>query len=409
MNGGPTATGDLRFALPDLGEGLVEAELVRWLVAVGDRITADQPVAEVETAKTALDLPCPYAGVVTALHGEPGDLVPVGAPLVTVAAAPEAAGPPEPDGPVLVGYGPAAVLPAPRPVPRPAAPAIRPTGTGTRPAVVSPVVRKLARDHGITLTALRGSGPGGLILRADVEAAIALRTPGAGAPVRLPLRGRSLLAAEKFTRSHQDIPRVTIWQEADVTGLLARRDALHDRHLPCRTGLPALFGTFCIEALALYPRLNAHVDTARREILQFPGIGLGIAVQAETGLVVPVLRNVQQYDTDSLVPAIHELVGAARAGTLAPADMSGGTFTLNNYGMFGVAGATPLLNIPEAAMLGIGSIASRPWVVEEQLAVRKVATFSLTFDHRVCDGETAAAFLRHVIQRAEGRPATAVP
>ncbi len=277
-------------------------------------------------------------------------------------------------------------------------------------AVISPLVRKLARDHGIDLRALRGSGPEGLILRADVEAALRAPEPAAvpaPAPVavaasgeRIPLKGLRGVVAEKLSRSRREIPDATCWVDADATELMAARAAMNAVGGP-KISVLALLARICTAALAKYPELNSTVDLAANEIVRLPSVHLGFAAQTERGLVVPVVRDAQARGAESLSAEFARLTEVARAGKLAPADLTGGTFTLNNYGVFGVDGSTPIINHPEAAMLGVGRIVAKPWVHEGELAVRKVVQLSLTFDHRVCDGGTAGGFLRYVADCVE--------
>ncbi|WP_097901542.1 dihydrolipoamide acetyltransferase family protein [Streptomyces sp. b94] len=507
----------LEFKLPDLGEGLTEAEIVRWLVEVGDVVAIDQPVVEVETAKAMVEVPCPYGGVVTARFGEEGTELPVGAPLLTVAvgatesssslgtaadqAGPRAsrnggasadgsaagAGPDSGTGPdsgsgsasgsgsgnVLVGYGtgaPAARRRRIRPQPTaingtPAAASASASGstapgpvvagpltgsasatagpvTGAAPAtalagevdgregpvaVVSPLVRRLARQHEIDLRRLTGSGPDGLILRADVDAAIRLageaaeaesrsadaparravpeRTAvGEAAAERVPLRGVRGAVADKLSRSRTEIPDATCWVDADATELMAVRAAMNAATGPSagpKVSVLALLARICTAALARYPELNSTVDTEAREIVRLPGVHLGFAAQTERGLVVPVVRDAHTRNAESIGAEIARLTELARTGKLSPAQLTGGTFTLNNYGVFGVDGSTPIINHPEAAMLGVGRIMPKPWVHHGELAVRQVVQLSLTFDHRVCDGGTAGGFLRYVADCVE--------
>ncbi len=473
----------LEFKLPDLGEGLTGAEIVRWLVEVGDVVTVDQPVVEVETAKATVEVPCPYGGVVTARFGEEGTELPVGAPLLTVAVG-EPSAAPEPaaadraadtSGNVLVGYGtgaPAARRRRVRPAPAgsrgraatdatgvgasaPAtdaagvgasAPATDAAGVGTAapatdaadvgtaaPAadgpvpVISPLVRRLARENGVDLRRLAGSGPEGLILRADVENALRAGTAPAGvdgtpsravhagtptaaagtppttatAPGRrIPLRGVRGAVADKLSRSRAEIPDATCWVDADATELMRTRAAMNAAGGP-KISLLALLARICTAALARYPQLNATVDAQAREVVLLDRVHLGFAAQTDRGLVVPVVRDAHTRDAESLTAEFARLTEAARAGTLTPAELTGGTFTLNNYGVFGVDGSTPIINHPEAAMLGVGRIVPKPWVHEGELAVRQVVQLSLTFDHRVCDGGTAGGFLRYVADCVE--------
>ncbi|MCC9706914.1 2-oxo acid dehydrogenase subunit E2 [Streptomyces sp. MNU76] len=470
----------LEFKLPDLGEGLTEAEIVRWLVQVGDVVAIDQPVVEVETAKAMVEVPCPYGGVVTARFGEEGTELPVGSPLLTVAVgAPVtegSAGTPgaapadahEGSGNVLVGYGTGAaparrrrvrpgetIRPAGSPAPMAAldsvettaAPATspgRPDGAvsaassarpenltaDTSPArpdgpvpVISPLVRRLARENGLDLRELRGSGPEGLILRADVEHALRAATAPAQDPLavtvtptatpdsrsvpagtasgtRVPLRGIRGAVADKLSRSRREIPDATCWVDADATELMNARTAMNAAGGP-KISLLALLARICTSALARFPELNSTVDMEAREVVRLEQVHLGFAAQTERGLVVPVVRDAHTRNAESLGAEFARLTEAARTGTLTPGQLTGGTFTLNNYGVFGVDGSTPIINHPEAAMLGVGRIVPKPWVHRGELAVRQVVQLSLTFDHRVCDGGTAGGFLRYVADCVE--------
>lgn len=422
----------LEFRLPDLGEGLTGALIVRWLVEVGDVVAVDQPVVEVETAKAMVDVPCPYGGVVTARFGEEGTELPVGSPLVTVAVGTPAHPDPAGDaaqgsGNVLVGYGTSEAPARRRRVRREqtapaAAVALKTTdvrapaparGDGPVP-VISPLVRRLARENGLDLRELAGSGPDGLILRADVERALragATRTgPSAPVPVvrpaaptegtRVPLKGIRGAVADKLSRSRREIPDATCWVDADATELMHARVHMNGSGGP-KISLLALLARICTAALASYPDLNSTVDLEAREIVRLDRVHLGFAAQTERGLVVPVVRDAHTRNTEAIGAEIARLTEAARTGTLTPAELTGGTFTLNNYGVFGVDGSTPIINHPEAAMLGVGRIVPKPWVHEGELAVRQVVQLSLTFDHRVCDGGTAGGFLRYVADCVE--------
>ncbi|MET7488224.1 dihydrolipoamide acetyltransferase family protein [Streptomyces sp. NPDC005538] len=429
----------LEFKLPDLGEGLTEAEIVRWLVQVGDVVAIDQPVVEVETAKAMVEVPCPYGGVVTARFGEEGTELPVGAPLLTVAVGAPAADPEtgtetEGSGNVLVGYGTGAPPARRRRVRRMAADVVTSVadapaaGTGSRGdgpvPVISPLVRRLARENGLELRELTGSGRDGLILRADVEKALraaaaqeataqeATLLPPATLPTatttttstdgvtRTPLRGIRGAVADKLSRSRREIPDATCWVDADATELMRARAAMNAVAGP-KISVLALLARICTAALNRYPDLNSSVDMDAREVIRFDRVHLGFAAQTERGLVVPVVRDAHTRDAEALNAEFARLTEAARAGTLTPGDLTGGTFTLNNYGVFGVDGSTPIINHPEAAMLGVGRIVPKPWVHEGELAVRQVVQLSLTFDHRVCDGGTAGGFLRYVADCVE--------
>ncbi|MFR9754816.1 dihydrolipoamide acetyltransferase family protein [Streptomyces sp. TR06-5] len=303
---------------------------------------------------------------------------------------------------------------------RPAAGTDGPPRPRATVAVISPLVRRLARENGIDLRDVTGSGPDGLILRGDVERVVGRmpeREPGAvgeetweggpAAPVpaapaasRVPLRGLRGAVAEKMSRSRREIPEATAWVDADATELLAARRAMNAAGAP-KISLLALLGRITTAALARYPELNSTVDLEAREIVHLPAVHLGFAAQTDRGLVVPVVRDAHTLGAEGLSREMSRLTESARAGTLAPAELTGGTFTLNNYGVFGVDGSTPIINHPEAAMLGVGRIVDKPWAVDGELAVRKVVQLSFTFDHRVCDGGTAGGFLRYVADCVE--------
>ncbi|MFF0339717.1 dihydrolipoamide acetyltransferase family protein [Kribbella sp. NPDC004875] len=426
------------FLLPDLGEGLTEAEIVRWLVKVGDVVAVDTPVAEVETAKSIVELPSPYAGVIEELHGEPGTTVPVGKPLITVAD-PEGAAYREEEqagsGNVLVGYGttesgssgrrrkPRAVSGNNLPLSDQKAPETRKV-----PLVISPLVRRLARDAGVDLKTLAGSGENGLIVRRDVEQAIAARfetptpveipaavekpaavgvTDRSGLPElrRTPMSGFRKAVVATLTRSRAEIPEATTWVDVDATALVELRESLRSATDP-GPGLLALMARFVVAGLLKFPELNGYVDTEREELVQYDGINLGLAAQTDRGLVVPAVAGAHALTTRGLDAEIRRLTASARDGKLTQHELTSGTFTLNNYGSFGVDGSAAIINHPQVAILGVGRIIDRPWVVDGELAVRKLTQLSLVFDHRVCDGGTAAAFLRFVADAFEN-PASA--
>ena len=435
------------FLLPDLGEGLTEATIVSWLVREGDVVTVDQPVVEVESAKSITELPSPYAGRVESLHAEVGDVVQKDAPLITVTAGANAktapagageaagAGPDivpgtalradnpgenesESSGAVLVGYG---LTASTRTFLRPAegrfGRARRHPGSRTRSPVVSPIVRKLAHDNGFDAAQLAGSGPESLVTRNDVEAAIAARrvstsstngggTADSGASTastrggeagaqHIPITGVRKVIAEHLVRSRQTIPDATIWLDVDATELLQAK-----RRLEATTGerysVTALVARFVVAGLRRYPLLNSSVDEAAGEIVQHAVVNLGLAAQTGRGLMVPVVHDAHTMSLRELRDAVADLVSHARTGDYQPSALRGGTFTLNNYGALGVDGSSPIINQPEVAMLGLGRLMERPWVVDGELAVRTVATLSMVFDHRVCDGDVASGFLTFV-------------
>ncbi|TFD21206.1 dihydrolipoamide acetyltransferase family protein [Cryobacterium sp. TMS1-13-1] len=459
------------FLLPDLGEGLTEAEIVAWLVAPGDTIAIDQAVVEVESSKSIVELPSPYGGVVASLFGEPGQVIHAGQVLLTVTDSTDDAsagvvGVPvaaatvtavEGSGAVLVGYGttestrparkvaagrfgtpraadapasaastsPVAVALAERPadVAASVSPAIKSSSTVDpirRSPVVSPIVRRLARENGFDASTLAGSGHDGLVLRSDVEEHIrALTAPAvavdvaidvaidvdiatppsavdaASADIRIPITGLRKVVSQRLTTSRREIPEATIWLDVDATALFAARDQLLAATGE-RFSVTALIARFVVAGLRLYPVLNSSVDTASQEILQHGAINLGIAAQTSRGLMVPVIHRAHAMSTRQLRDALAALVAQSPDGTFSPSALTGGTFTLNNFGSLGVDGSAAIINHPEAAILGIGRMIERPWVVEHALAVRTVVELSMVFDHRVCDGGTAAGFLTYV-------------
>lgn len=464
------------FLLPDLGEGLTEAELVNWLVAVGDEIQVDQPIAEVETAKSMVEVPSPFAGTVAELHGEPGQTLDVGKPLISVSSGPglepaqtpvqeaaetyreeEKAG----SGNVLIGYGtPGGAGTARRTRARKGSASlslVEPADTsqpssdpddlallrtrvpGKLGAVISPLVRRMAREHGVDLGELQGSGESGLIMRRDVEAAIKptpeqeyaeleerhsaeatgvarpsesqLETdPRSGLSIvsRTPIRGVRKATAANMSRSRSEIPEATVWVDVDATALVEMRASLKKTDPHSTPGLLAFIARFVTAGLKKYPELNSRIVSAEdgqgghsQEIVAFDGINLGFAAQTDRGLMVPSIRNADKLSARELDQEIRRLTAVAREGKATPSDLGSGTFTLNNYGVFGVDGSAAIINHPEVAILGVGRIVDKPWVLNGQLAVRKVTELTLTFDHRVCDGGTAAGFLRYVADGME--------
>nr|WP_202894142.1 dihydrolipoamide acetyltransferase family protein [Kribbella italica] len=408
--------------LPDLGEGLTEAEIVRWLVAVGDVVAVDAPIAEVETAKSLVEVPSPYAGVVTELHGAEGSTIDVGQPLITIGSAAgeayreeEKAG----SGNVLIGYGtPESAGSGRRRKARvngqPAAANGSALAVAERPAVVaravplviSPLVRRIAKDAGLDLRSLQGSGAGGLIVRRDVEAAVAARTPAVvgdsrtGLPElrRTTMNGFRKTVAATLSRSRSEIPEATTWVDVDATPLVELRASMRTATDP-GPGLLALMARFVVAGLRKHPELNGFVDGD--DLVQYDGVNLGLAAQTDRGLVVPAVPNAHTLTARELDGEIRRLTAAARDGKLTAHELSSGSFTLNNYGSFGVDGSAAIINHPQVAILGVGRIIDRPWVVDGELAVRKLTQLSLVFDHRVCDGGTAAAFLRFVADAFE--------
>ena len=414
------------FLLPDLGEGLTEAEIVTWHVQTGDTVTVDQPIVEVETAKAVVEVPVPFAGRVTALYGQPGDVVAVGEPLLSVDTAES--------GNVLVGYGTSTGHRRRHRATRSPGDSSLPPRNGRLP-VASPLIRQLARSAGLDLATIRGSGRGGLITRQDVDAAINARqagptaapavpepapavpelapavpqpapaVPSADGVIRIPIRGLRKSVADKLSRSRREIPEATVWVDVDATEMLRLRAALNADESARKISLLALLSRFTILALRRHPELNARIEGD--EIVMGPSVHLGFAAQTDRGLLVPVVRDAQAHTLEQLAVAIAERTRRARDGTLGPAELTGGTFTVNNYGVFGVDGSAAIINHPEAAILGIGRIIQRPWVVDGQVVPRQMTELTLAFDHRVCDGGTAGGFLRFIADCVES-PANAL-
>lgn len=456
------------FLLPDLGEGLTEGEVVSWLVAVGDTVTVDQYVAEVETAKAVVEVPTPYAGTVVTLHGEPGEEVQVGAPLITIevdggaAAADEPAvqpaaadatdggsGDEEGSGNVLVGYGTSggggsrrrrvaangadADAAAAQASPLQAEKVQR----DGRP-MAKPPVRKLAKDLGVDLDYVLGSGDGGIITRADVEAAAAgggsAGSAGSGVlvtddeghvlpsappnvepePVVIPPAPEGTLAQERvklsqlrkavttqMTRSRREIPEAVTWVECDATPLWDLRAELNRSQDEVKVSALAIIMRMVVAGLRKFPTINASLDTRSEEMVLHRHVNLGFAAQTDRGLVVPVITNAHEKNIIELAVELNGMAEKARAGKLSPAEMAGGTFTISNYGAFGVDGGDMVINHPEAAILGTGRIADKPWVVDGELAVRKTITYSIAFDHRIIDGGEGAGFIRYLADLTE--------
>ncbi|SFT62246.1 pyruvate dehydrogenase E2 component (dihydrolipoamide acetyltransferase) [Geodermatophilus amargosae] len=480
--------GELRqFKLPDVGEGLTDGEILQWLVAVGDTVTVNQPLCEVETAKAAVELPSPYAGTVTELLHEAGTTVDVGTPIITIdvggdAPAPASSG----DGAepaagliggaapggrtaVLVGYGPrttearrrprrtaseaapsapaAAAVPgadygsggaerppllatAPDATVKPmrhgglevgrqaeaharteAAAPSRPVspGRGSARPLAKPPVRKLARDLGVDLTALTGSGAGGVITREDVTAAASAPAvaPAAPAPAavaatggeqRIPVKGVRKATAAAMVASAFTAPHVTEFLTVDVTRMMKLRSRVAAR--PEFAGVKVSPLLFVARALLLaarrHPMVNSSWDEAAQEIVVHGQVNLGIAAATPRGLVVPNVKDAGRLSLAELAGALTELTETARAGRTAPADMAGGTITITNVGVFGVDTGTPILNPGESAILAFGAVREMPWVHKGRIAVRQVTQLALSFDHRIIDGELGSRFLADV-------------
>jgi len=468
---------DLRqFRLPDVGEGLTEGEILTWLVAVGDTVAVNQPLCEVETAKAAVELPSPYAGTVTDLLFDAGTTVDVGAPIITIDTGGEGAGGPAGEAPapssaggrtaVLVGYGPRTTEATRRPR-RSAAPPVLPEadygsgaerppllatapdvtvkpvrhggleagraaeahatvadteaaaptsavpGSGPSRPLAKPPVRKYARDVGVDLATVTGTGEGGVVTRADVDAVRALSDrPMADSPVgtatvrtevaldetRIPVKGVRKHTAAAMVASAFTAPHVTVFHTVDVTRTMKLRQRLMAR--PELAGVKVGPLLFVAKALLLatkrHPMVNSSWDEAAQEIVVKSRVNLGIAAATPRGLVVPNIKDAGSLTLPELAGALADLTATARAGRTPPADLSGGSITITNVGVFGVDTGTPLLNPGESAILAFGAIRETPWVHKGQVVPRQVTTLALSFDHRIIDGELGSRFLADV-------------
>ena len=416
-----------QFRLPDLGEGLEEAQLVQWLVAPGETVTLNQPLCRVETAKALVDVPSPFAGVVRTLHAQPGETVPVGAPLVTIetsdAGATSATPAETSTGPVLVGYGtegPAQTFTRRRRgVEAPSAPvaaqpaAMPPTAVPTlvtngADAKASPLVRKIAQERGINLATITGTGPGGRIRVEDLDAAPAPAaktvTPLADDEERISTVGLRKAIAAKMVRAATTIPHFTEYALFDAAGLVGLRDQLKGRGEFAETRLTFL--PFLVVALARavseYPIMNSRWDEEGSAIVVKRSVHIGVATDTERGLVVPVIHDAHTLTLAQVAAETDRLTQLARAGKLEARMMTGGTITLTNVGAAGpVDTGAPLINPPEACVVGFGAIKPRPMAVGERVLVRPSAWISMSCDHRIVDGATAAKFIGKLVSLLE--------
>jgi 2-oxoisovalerate dehydrogenase E2 component (dihydrolipoyl transacylase) len=423
------------FKLPDVGEGLTEADILTWHVKPGDQVEVNQIIVEIETAKAVVELPSPWDGTVARLLADEGQTVDVGVPIIAVnvtAVAGSAgnktgnsernepqASRPQAEAPkrqaVLVGYGVKEAATTRRPRKAPAGPPSTP-GAGAR-ALAKPPVRRLAKDLGISLAQLAGTGPAGSITRDDVQRAAAgtparsdhkigngARSVSTGAAVshggeeRIAVRGLRKTMAAAMVSSALTAPHVTEFLQVDVTQTMAA--ARRVRELPEFAQVrvsPLLFvARALLVTVARHPLINSSWDAAAEEIVVKHDVNLGIAVAADRGLLVPNVKNAGDLPLPELARALQALTETGRAGKATPADLTGGTITITNVGVFGVDAGTPILSPGEAAILAFGQVKEVPWVVDGQLAVRQACTLSLSFDHRIVDGQLGSAVLRDV-------------
>ncbi len=373
------------FRLPDLGEGVTEAEVDRWLVSEGDVVGEDDPLVELITDKATAEIPSPFEGVVSRIHVKAGDVVPVGTVLVTIGEPAHASGPPPPPPP-----------PSP---PSDPSPETRPLSSNGAKAM--PPVRKLARELGVDIESVSGTGPGGRVLRGDVEAAAGTVSP-AGPGRREPLRGVRRLIAERMSAAHRIVPPVTHVEECDVTELDATRDLVNERN---PGELRLTYMPFIVKAvvagLRTYPAMNASLDDDVGEIVYHERYDIGIAVDTPAGLVVPVVRDAASKRLREIAADVDRLARGAREGKLHAADLKDPTFTISSPGPFGGLLATPIVFHPQSAILGVHRASERPVVRDGQIVIRKMMNLSITFDHRILDGMTAAKFALDVVKLLE--------
>jgi 2-oxoisovalerate dehydrogenase E2 component (dihydrolipoyl transacylase) len=426
-----------QFKLPDVGEGLTEAEIVKWHVHPGDAVEVHQTIVDIETAKAVVELPCPYDGVVTELLAAEGDTVDVGVPIIAVdvdpqgdtqpddgagtepgmhgSLAPKAEEDPEPEPepeaepkrqPVLVGYGvkPGATKRRPRKqTPAASAEPVRAAEPGRVAVLAKPPVRKLAKDLGVDLATLTGTGPQGSITRDDIQAAVEAPAPAeavreVGREERIPVKGVRKHTAAAMVRSAFSAPHVTEFLQVDVTETVAAVQRL--RTLPdfadVKVSPLLLVARAVLTAVQRHPMINSAWDEQAQEIVVKHYVNLGIAAATDRGLIVPNVKDAHALSLAELGAALQQLIETARAGKAQPADLTGGTITITNVGVFGVDAGTPILTPGEVAILAFGQIRDMPWVHEGEIKVRKVTTLALSFDHRVVDGELGSAVLRDI-------------
>ena len=390
---------DQTFRLPDLGEGLTEAQLVAWRVEEGARVEVNAPLCDVETAKAVVVIPSPFAGTVRKLHARPGESVAVGEALVTINASDGAAAEATPG--TLVGYGPGAPESGVR---RKARTAMAPVDSGAD-VRAAPFVRQLAKEKGVDLAQLSGSGPGGRITRADVEAAsaspAATSSPAAAdGERRISVVGIRKAIARQMVRSVSTIPQFTEFAIFDASNLMAARE---QRKASGRSMTPLpYFIAAVVKAVQAYPLMNSSWDEGRDEIIVKQPINVGIAVNTTHGLLVPVLRGADKLELGAISEQSVHLIEGARAGTLPPGQMSGGTITVTNVGASGpVETGTPIINPPECCVVAFGAIKPRPMVVGGQVVARSGAWISISVDHRIVDGALATEFLTALVAELE--------
>ena len=401
------------FKLPDIGEGVVEGEVVQWHVAAGDAVTEDDPIVDVMTDKATVTIPSPVTGVVTSLSGDVGDMVAVGSTLVEFDSDADAAPASEPEA-----ESEAESFPTPPPAPEPAAdptpapaaakPAPAPAAESSR-VLASPAIRRRAREAGVDLGQVRGSGPAGRIRHADLDAYIAADGAVTGAApsshsvkrtdvTDVKVVGLRRKIAEAMTISKSTIPHFSYFEEVDVTELEALRQVLNssrDESQPKLTYLPFIMLALS-RIMPEHPECNAHYDDQGGVVARHGAVHIGIATQTDRGLYVPVVKHVEAMDAWQAAAEMQRVARAAREGTASLEDLTGSTFTITSLGRDGGLGATPIINHPEVAILGVHKAREMPVVSDGQIVVRRIMNLSSSFDHRVVDGADGAALVQHL-------------
>lgn len=395
------------FKLPDLGEGVAEAEIDRWLVKEGDSVQEDDLLVEVITDKATAEIPSPFSGVVARIHFEEGSVVPVGAVLISIGNGEQV----DTRRPAPAGAGSTAETPTPSEAVTGGGPPPQPSRASDENGATKalPPVRKLARELGVDIAAVTGSGPRGRVLRTDVEAHAAATSQAESAPGtprtggrREPLRGVRRTIAQRMTEAHRIVPPVTHVEECDVTELDATRRLANERNPsdPKLTFLPFIVKAV-VAGLKAYPSLNSTLDEERSEVIYHDRFDIGIAVETPQGLMVPVVAGADAKSLPAIAADIDRLARGARDGTLKSDDLRGSTFTISSPGPFGGVMATPIVFHPQAAILGVHRAAERPVVRDGQIVIRSMMNLSVTFDHRILDGMTAARFILDVVKLLE--------
>ena len=408
------------FKLPDLGEGTVEAEIAEWMVKVGDVVREEDPICAMLTDKAAVELTAPVSGKVLSLAGAEGDTVAVGTPLIVFETGAEAPAPVTDDEAAAAPAKPAIDDEAPRSGPTAAAPpgADETPAAGKAKVMTSPSIRARAREAGIDLTRVPGSGPKGRILKSDLEAFVAAggKAPGAAPPApalqrlsgaaEIKVIGLRRKIAERMAASAREIPHFSYVEEVDVTELESLREHLNAKRAQGRPGLTplAFLGMALVRVLREHPQCNAHYDSERNLLIQHQAVHLGIATQTADGLKVPVVRHAEARDLDNLADEIRRVSAAARDNTAKREELSGSTITITSLGRLGGIVSTPIINQPEVGIIGVNRMAQRPVVVGGRVEVRTMMNLSSSFDHRFVDGYQAAAMIQGLKELLE-RPA----